>query len=413
MTRRDARPRAAVQRRGSWRGNRPGAGTRSPVVAKRQHTTGLIVGGVALLALGVLVAAQGMPVGALDGTSLWLVFLTGLLTGGLTCLAVQGGLLATTVAQRAHALRGDATSSAGQALPIALFLAAKLAAYTLLGGLLGLFGAAVGLTPVARGALQIAAGLFMLGVAGQLLDLHPFFRRFSLQSPKWLQRRIRRESKRDSLFAPAVLGALTVFIPCGTTQAMMVAAVGSGSPTRGALIMFAFVLGTTPLFFALGYLATRLGATLRGAFTRVAAVAVLLLAVLSLWTGLALVGAPRPGPTLLASTAEELASPPPVGTAVGATNQGGGAVQEAVVRAEPRAYAPNRVQFKVGQPARLRVMTGQNVGCTSVFTIPALGIEEALRRNSEATFDIPTDRPGKVRFTCGMGMYSGTIEVVR
>ena len=28
------------------------------------------------------------------------IFLTGLLTGGLTCLAVQGGLLATAVAQR-------------------------------------------------------------------------------------------------------------------------------------------------------------------------------------------------------------------------------------------------------------------------------------------------------------------------
>ncbi len=74
--------------------------------------------------------------------------------------------------------------------------------------------------------------------------------------------------------------------------------------------------------------------------------------------------------------------------------------------------SPNRVQFKMGQPAQLRVVTGQQVGCTSVFTIPSLGVERALPRNGAATVAIPTDRPGKVRFTCGMGMYSGTVEVV-
>ena len=87
-------------------------------------------------------------------------------------------------------------------------------------------------------------------------------------------------------------------------------------------------------------------------------------------------------------------------------------MQEVVVRAEPAAYRPNRVQFKAGQPARLRVVTGQRVGCTSVFTIPGLDVERAIPRSGETLVDIPTDKPGKIRFTCGMGMYSGTIEVV-
>lgn len=397
------------------------AGAGHSVRTTKPHGIALVIGGVVLLALGATVVGRGAPLPAADGASLPLVFLTGLLTGGLTCLAVQGGLLATTVAQRGHAREDGTTAPGGQAAPIAIFLGAKLVAYTILGALLGLFGAAVGLTPVARGWLQIAAGLFMLGVAGQLLELHPFFRRFSLQPPKWLQRRIRREAKRDSLFAPATLGALTVFIPCGTTQAMMVAAVGTGSPARGALVMFAFVLGTTPLFFTLGYLTSRLGGALQGAFRRVAAIAVLVLASFSLWAGLALVGAPVADPAALVGVNVGVV-PPPAATAAtgaisppaaGATDQAGAAVQEVTITAEPRAYAPNRVQFKAGQPARLKVMTGQQVGCTSIFTIPSLGIEQALRRNSEATFDIPTDRPGRIRFTCGMGMYSGTIEVVR
>lgn len=407
MTHKDGASRAVARRLG--RGAREQAPAARPPGVGTPATVALILGGLGLLALGALTFA---PDAAADGTSLPLVFLTGLLAGGLSCLAVQGGLLATTVAQRAHgpeqegATRG---SAAGQALPIALFLAAKLVAYTLLGGLLGLLGARVGLTPVARGWLQMVAGLFMLGVAGQLLDLHPLFRYFSLQPPRWLQRRIRRESKRDGLFAPAVLGACTVFIPCGTTQAMMVAAIGAGSPTRGALIMFAFVLGTTPLFFALGYLATRLGAALQGTFMRVAAVVVAVLAALSFWSGATLAGAPLAVSVSLGGDSAVPATP----VTVVAPDRDGAAVQEVVVRAEPSAYTPNRVQFKVGQPARLRVVTGERVGCTSVFTIPTLRIEGALPRNGEATFAIPTDKPGKIRFTCGMGMYSGTIEVVR
>jgi plastocyanin domain-containing protein len=60
----------------------------------------------------------------------------------------------------------------------------------------------------------------------------------------------------------------------------------------------------------------------------------------------------------------------------------------------------------------LKVVTGKQLGCTSVFTIPALRVRQALPQNGEATIPIPTDRPQRIRFTCGMGMYSGTIEVV-
>ncbi|HSW48169.1 MAG TPA: hypothetical protein VLG67_03745, partial [Candidatus Saccharimonadales bacterium] len=35
-----------------------------------------------------------------QSSNLWAIFLTGLFVGGLSCMAVQGGLLATTIAQR-------------------------------------------------------------------------------------------------------------------------------------------------------------------------------------------------------------------------------------------------------------------------------------------------------------------------
>src|SRR6185369_11434520 len=87
-------------------------------------------------------------------SQLIVAFVTGLTTGGLSCLAVQGGLLASSLA---HQIEQDYVEHASQnktrkkskvqtpthsnsALPIILFLMAKLVAYTLLGALLGWLG---------------------------------------------------------------------------------------------------------------------------------------------------------------------------------------------------------------------------------------------------------------------------------
>ncbi|MFN8471755.1 MAG: sulfite exporter TauE/SafE family protein [Anaerolineae bacterium] len=368
---------------------------------------------IVLLFLGFVTVSQDAPVGAGSASSLLIVFLTGLTAGGLTCLAVQGGLLATAIAQH-ESIEGQM----GRAAPLAMFLGAKLAAYTLLGVLLGLFGALIGLTPSMQGWLQIAAGLFMVGVAAQMLNLHPFFRYFAIQPPKFIQRRIRQESRKGSLLSAAMLGALTVFIPCATTQAMMIAAMGTGSAVWGGLLMFAYTLGTIPLFFSLGYLATQLGATMRGAFAKVAAVAIIFLAVLSITAGLALLGVAVPDVATLGHSETRTATTAP---AAGPATQGqtnttapapaSGTVQEVTLRADPSAYVPNRIVFKTGTPAKLKLTTGDRLGCTSSFLIPSLGVQKILGKNQQAVFDIPTDQPRTIPFTCSMGMYRGVIEV--
>lgn len=187
------------------------------------------------------------------------VFLTGLITGGLTCLAVQGGLLASTIAQREEDKLKDETKRSGNALPILSFLGAKLIAYTILGFLLGWFGSFIQLSLGTRVIMQIAVAIFMLGTAFNLLNVHPVFRYFIIQPPKFLTRLLRNQAKSKDFFAPALLGAFTVFIPCGTTQAIMALAIASGNPWLGAAIMFTFTFGTSPVFFTLGYFATRLG----------------------------------------------------------------------------------------------------------------------------------------------------------
>jgi len=111
------------------------------------------------------------------------IFLTGLLTGGLTCMAVQGGLLAATIAQSEEE-RLQEKAKGGNALPILAFLTSKLVAYTLLGFLLGLLGSFFQLSIQLRVILQIAVSIFMIGTALNILQVHPIF-----IIPRWCQGR--------------------------------------------------------------------------------------------------------------------------------------------------------------------------------------------------------------------------------
>ena len=120
--------------------------------------------------------------------------------------------------------------------------------------LLGWLGSLFTLSLSAMGIITIVVGVFMIGTALNMLNVHPIFRYFVIQPPRFLTRFVRKQSKSSDLFAPAIVGSLTVFIPCGTTQAMMALAIASANPWLGTLIMFSFVLGTSPVFLLSGTL---------------------------------------------------------------------------------------------------------------------------------------------------------------
>ena len=56
----------------------------------------------------------------------------------------------------------------------------------------------------------------------------------------------------------------------------MATALGTGSVAMGAALMFAFMLGTSPVFFIVAYLTTELGARLEKFFMRFVATVVLI-----------------------------------------------------------------------------------------------------------------------------------------
>src|SRR5512142_1024466 len=126
--------------------------------------------GIVFVAIAIeLLALQSNPIAGIasgSGTMSQLIvaFVTGLTTGGLSCLAVQGGLLASSLAHQIEQdyleqstlqkKRGNKKiqpqKRSNSALPILLFLVAKLVAYTLLGILLGWVGSFLTLSPLTR-----------------------------------------------------------------------------------------------------------------------------------------------------------------------------------------------------------------------------------------------------------------------
>lgn len=355
----------------------------------------------------------------MENFNLLTIFLTGLFTGGLTCLAVQGGLLATTIAQREEEYLKDQVSirgrsafngKKGNAVPILAFVISKLIAYTFLGLFLGWFGSFFELSLITQAILQIAVAIFMIGTAGALVNLHPFFRYFIIQPPKFITRHIRSVSKSGDLFSPAILGAFTVFIPCGTTQAMMALAIASGKPLTGAIILFAFILGTTPLFFILGYLATRLGDSLHKKFMKAAAYAIILLALFNLNNGIALTGSSWTFGKIAKSIVCGIAYCE--GQAQNSKPESQSIVSEAVITIENNGYSPREFTVKAGSAVTLRLVNKDGYSCAQAFTIPSMNIRKIIRPGSTevVVLNIP-NRTGEIVFMCSMGMYRGTIFV--
>lgn len=387
----------------------------------------IITLGVVLVAISIAMIAfqsnsASVSIVNSSGTMSQLVvaFITGITTGGLSCLAVQGGLLASSLA---HQIEQDYIRHAAQnkkqrgkknqpqprsnsAFPILLFLGAKIVAYTFLGALLGLLGSYLTLSPATRAILMIAIGIFMLGNALRMFNVHPVFRYFSIEPPKFITRYIRRTAKGTDTATPLFLGALTVFIPCGVTQAMMAAALGTGSMAMGAALMFAFTLGTSPVFFIVAYLTTELGSRLEKFFMRFVAAVVLILGLVTINGGLNVLGSPLSFSNLTRSLLPAVNNSPVQSSPIEAAAPADGLV----LYVENAGYFPQTLSAAANEAFTLSLITDQTYSCARDFVIPALDYYELLPDTGTVQVSIPAQPKGtKLFFTCSMGMYTGQI----
>ena len=343
---------------------------------------------------------------------LWIIFLTGLTVGGIGCLAVQGGLLASVITSREEADLEAGGRRKHNIFPTLAFILAKLIVYVILGFALGLFGQALQISETARVVMQLFAGIYMLLVAFNLLNVHPIFRYVIIQPPKFLAKLVHSRAKSQALFAPATVGVLTILIPCGTTIAMEALAISSGNPFLGAAIMGAFVLGTAPLFFAVGFITTVLGDAFKTKFLRLAAVLVIYLGLSSINSALIVLNAPITSQTIVDALPFEVRVGGEEIKTVDSNIKIVDGVQVTDIKVFPNGYSPNSIKVQANIPVRLNLIPTGGYGCTSAFVIPSFNIRKNLLQKTSEVVEFTPTKAGKTYWTCSMGMYYGTIEVI-
>ncbi len=309
-----------------------------------------------------------------------IAFLTGLTSGGISCLAVQGGLL---------------TSISTKKKDVLVFLIAKLTGYTLLGFFLGLLGSTLKIPPSLQGMLQIFVGGFMILTALRLLNIHPFFRYFSLKPSKSVFKLIKSQS------VPLILGGLTVLIPCGVTQGMMLLAVANKNPVWGASLMFFFTLGTLPVFFLTGLTAIEL--LKNRMFSIIAAFFIVIMGIISINSGQILRGSVHRlqnyWKVLIGTTGE-------VKSAIFKSG-----FQEVNVYVTNSGYKSDVNTLKIGVPVRLTLISDNTRNCTRSFSIPSLNYFKLLPVSGKEIIEFTPDKLGVFVYTCSMGMYTGSFNV--
>lgn len=177
-----------------------------------------------------------------------------------------------------------------------LFHAGRLATLTLLGVIAGAVGDIGHRWAEAQGAIGIAAGIAMLGLALGFAGIVPWFR---IPEPDILgagggvlRRLFLRALKSENSLRPLLIGAFVGLLPCGLTYQALIPAATSGSIPRATEIMDLFCLGTIPGLLTLGIFGSVIfgGALMRPAFrnamTKVAAAIMAVMGLMFIWRGM-------------------------------------------------------------------------------------------------------------------------------
>ncbi len=339
--------------------------------------------------------------------NLWLIFLTGLTTGGLSCLAVQGGLLVGMLSQETQ----EKQSQKKKYLGLFAFFSAKLLIHVLFGFLLGAIGASFHISQTLLLTSQLFVGIYMFAAAMNILDVHPIFRHISLQPPKFLTTRIWALKKNTSVFAPFLFGLLTIFIPCGVTQAMEVNAVALGNPWQSALLLGTFVLGTFPLFGLLSLAFVRLSERFLALAMRLSAFLLLLFAVMSVNGVLEVVDSPVSLHKISAAWVD-FWTPEPLKKSQANLPLIVQGKQQIRIDVNSTGYTPQYLRVKKGIPVELTLHSKDAYSCALAFTLSAFNIRTTLAPTDEKIVSFTPTKSGRFTYSCSMGMYTGVLEVI-
>ena len=335
-------------------------------------------------------------------SSLPIFFLFGLLAGVSSCAALVGGIV-LSLSKQWLSKYSESDSTINKAQPHFLFNLGRVAGYAGFGAILGMAGNFFRLSPVASATLVIGVSLIMVLLGLQMVGVKAL-RNFQIKLPKSITSKMADESKFTGRFAPLLMGALTFFLPCGFTMTTQALALASGSPIQGALILGLFALGTVPGLLAIGLSSVKFQSNPKSAkqFSTVAGLLVLFFAAFNINSQLAVLGFsnfPNNQTTLVSN----------VGGLAPVVN----GKQVLVMQAVSGGYSPNKFTVKAGIPVSWQVSNDGSAGCGASIVAQGLFPDRIDTIPGQiVTKEFTPTTPGEYRFSCAMGMYTGTITVV-
>ncbi len=325
------------------------------------------------------------------GGSMGVVVLVGLVAGFSSCMALIGGLVLGLAARHSE-LHPEATA-AQKFRPHIFFNVGRIAGYAFFGGAIGLLGSAFRPSASTLGIMTIIVGGVMIFLGLKLIEIFPALRDKTITLPKFISRAlgIRNENKEYSHKSAFIGGAMTFFLPCGFTQAMQLYAVSTGSLTKGALIMMLFALGTAPGLLGIGGLSSVFKGQKARIFFMGAGIAVIVLGIFNI------------------SNASRIVFTP--GTKTANTAQATGPAQEVRMTQSDSGYSPKSFTVVKGRPVKWIINSTSQYSCSSYIVMSAYKISQPLKSGENIIEFTPT-KTGTVSFTCSMGMYRGSFNVI-
>lgn len=194
------------------------------------------------------------------------------------CVGMCGGIMG------ALAMAVPAKAQSRRWLILLAYNVGRIASYTLMGFLAGLFSQQLSESVVAPG-LRWLAGLLLIAMGLYLADWWRglvYLERLGQYLWAYLQPLGKALMPVDSAAKGALLGGLWGWLPCGLVYSALGYAMAQGSASGGALIMLAFGLGTLPAVLSTGMAAQQLGRILQRRQLRL--VLALAIVLFGIWT---------------------------------------------------------------------------------------------------------------------------------
>lgn len=327
-----------------------------------------------------------------------MLFVIGLITS-VHCVAMCGGINLSQCISKSENGEGE-KKRLSSLQPAFLYNLGRVISYTVIGFIVGALGSIITFSNTTQGFLKLAAGVFMVIMGINMLDIFPWLRRMNPRMPKIFARKIG-EGKANNK-SPLVIGLLNGLMPCGPLQAMQIYALSTGSPFAGALSMFLFSLGTVPLMFGLGALSSVLSKKFSKKVMAVGAVLVVVLGLSMLSQGWSLAGFDN----------RSFAS----GSLTDTSDKNAGIVMEDGVQVINSTLSIGRypaITVQAGIPVKwvIDAPQGSINGCNNRMFINEYNIEHQFK-TGENVIEFTPESTGTFRYSCWMGMIRSTITVV-